>query len=115
MEENKEHEIPQPPILEQVKEYVETRIKLAKYKTIEKSTSVAASLVVTTIVAISGLLAFMLLIITLALLIGEALGAAWKGFGVMTLICVLIVVVLSAARKSFEKPIINGLINKFLS
>jgi hypothetical protein len=114
MEENKEKEIPGTPILEQIKEYAETRFKLSKYKIIEKSTSLVASLVTAVIVAVSGLLAFILFILTLALLIGEALGAAWKGFGVMTLVCVLLAVIVIAAKKSFEKPIINSLISKIL-
>jgi ABC-type sugar transport system permease subunit len=103
---------PQPPILDQLKEYAETRFKLAKYKTIEKSTSVAASLVTVVVVAFSAIMAFMFFTFTIALLLGDALGAAWKGFGIVTLFYVLIVVIAVAAKSAIEKPIVNLLISK---
>ena len=45
MEENEKKE-PQPPIVEQVKEYLETYIKLKKLEAVEKGTSVLASVVI---------------------------------------------------------------------
>jgi ABC-type sugar transport system permease subunit len=101
-----------PPILDQIKEYAETRFKLAKYKTIEKSTSVAASLVTVVVVAFSGIMTFMFLTFTIALLLGDALGAAWKGFGIVTLFYLLIAIIAIAAKSTIEKPIVNLLISK---
>jgi len=113
MEEKKEAEQPlQPNILDQLKEYVETRVTLGKYKAIEKSTSVAASLVTVIVVAFSAIMTFMFFTFTIALLLGEALGAAWKGFGIVTLFYLLIAIIAIAAKSAFEKPIINLLISK---
>jgi len=113
MEEKKEAEQPlQPNILDQLKEYVETRVTLGKYKAIEKSTSVAASLVTVIVVAFSAIMTFMFFTFTIALLLGEALGAAWKGFGIVTLFYLLIAIIAIAAKSAFEKPIVNLLISK---
>ena len=113
MEEKKEAEQPpQPNILDQLKEYVETRVTLGKYKAIEKSSAVAASLVTIVVVAFSAIMAFMFFTFTIALLLGDVLGAAWKGFGIVTLFYVLIAVIAVAAKSTIEKPIVNLLISK---
>lgn len=113
MEEKKEAEQPpQPNILDQLKEYVETRVTLGKYKAIEKSTSVAASLVTVVVIVFSLIMTFMFFTFTVALLLGELLGASWKGFGIVTLFYLLIAVIVIAAKSSFEKPIVNLLISK---
>lgn len=113
MEEKKEPQQPQqPPILEQLKEYVDTRIKLSKYKAIEKSSSVAASLVTDVVAAICGVLFLLFFFITLALLLGSLLGAAWKGFGIVTLLYLIIAFVVIKLKPVIQKSIINLLINK---
>ncbi|WP_158825882.1 phage holin family protein [Mucilaginibacter lacusdianchii] len=114
MEEKKEEtqQPPQQPILEQLKEYAETRFALSKYKAIEKSTSVAASLVTDIIVAICGVLFFLFATFTLALGIGSALGAAWKGFGIVALLYLVIALVFLFAKVSIRKFIVNLLISK---
>ncbi|UEG53171.1 phage holin family protein [Mucilaginibacter daejeonensis] len=114
MEEKKEAEQtpPQPNILDQVKEYVETRVLLAKYQAIEKGSSVAASLAVIIVIVLALLLTFLFGTFTLALFLGDVMGATWKGFGVVALFYLLISVIMVAAKSSFEKPIINLLISK---
>jgi len=111
-EEKKAEQQPQPNILDQVKEYAETRFTLAKYKTIEKSTSVAASLVTVVVIVFSLLLTFLFATFTLALYLGDVLGAAWKGFGIIALFYLLIALIVITAKKSIEKPIVNLLISK---
>ncbi len=113
MEETKEAEQQlQAPILDQLKEYVETRFTLSKYKAIEKSTSVAASLVTVVVVTISLLLTFLFATFTLALFLGEVLGAAWKGFGIVALFYLIIALIFIFAKNKVEKPIVNLLISK---
>lgn len=55
-----------PPIIDQLKDYAETRIKLAKYQAIEGGTTIAASLIADTITTISMVLAFIFASLTLA-------------------------------------------------
>lgn len=109
MEEQKEQT---QSIIDQLKEYVETRITLAKYKAIEQGTSAVAGIIVTLATIIIGLLAFLFASITLALYLGHVLGSNWQGFGIVTAFYLLIVIIILAAKTSFEKSIINGFIKK---
>lgn len=102
----------QPPILDQLKEYAETRFKLSKYKVIEKSTSVIAGIVTDIVIIMSLVLTFLFASFTLALFLGELFHSYWKGFGCVALLYLLIAVVMMVAKGSFERPIINVLIKK---
>lgn len=115
MEEQENKEPQQPPVLEQLREYAETRIKLSKYKVIEKSTSVIAGLVTDIAIVISLLLTFLFASFTLALFLADVFHSYWKGFGAVALIYLLIAVVVMAAKSSFQKPIVNTLIKKIFS
>jgi len=109
MEPNKET---QPPIIDQLKEYAETRIKLAKYQAIEGGSSFAASLIADVVVIGSMVLAFMFASFTLAFYLADVLGANWKGFGCVAIIYLLISFAVKLNKKSFEKPIANTFIQK---
>lgn len=100
------------PIIEQVKEYVETRLKLLKYEAIEKSTSIIANVVVELVVVIALVLTFLFASFTLALWLGDVFGANWKGFGAVAIIYLLLAVILMVAKKPIERPIINILVRK---
>ena len=73
MEEQKEQQAPKPSIIDQIKEYAETRIKLAKYQAVDGGTSIIAALVAQLIVIISLLLAFVFASLTLAFFLSEVL------------------------------------------
>ena len=109
MEPNKET---QPPIIDQLKEYAETRIKLAKYQAIEGGSSFAASLIADGVAIGSMLLAFIFASFTLAFYLADVLGANWKGFGCVAIIYLLISVAVKLNKKSLEKPIANTFIQK---
>ena len=57
MEDNKDTQ-PQAPLIDQLKEYAETHIKLAKYRAIEGGTSIAASIIADVAVMICMAMAF---------------------------------------------------------
>lgn len=105
----------QPPILDQLKEYAETRIKLAKYKTIEKSTSIIAGVVTDIVIIASLLLTFLFASFTLALFLADVFHSYWKGFGSVALIYLIIAVVVMMAKNGFKKPIVNALIKKIFN
>ncbi len=110
MEEKKE---PQAPLIDQLKEYAETRIKLAKYKAIDGGSSVAASLLADAVVGISMLLAFVFASFTLAFYLAQVLDSLWGGFGCVALIYLLIAVVVKINKARFERPLTNAFIRKF--
>lgn len=100
------------PIIDQVKEYAETRFKLIKYEVIERSTSVIADIITDVVLIILGLLAFLFLSFTLALWLADVLHSYWKGFGCVTAFYALLAVIIALAKRSFERPIINIMIRK---
>ncbi len=102
----------QPPILDQLKEYAETRIKLAKYQAIDKSTTLVAGIIADTVAIIALVFAFIFFSFTLALLLAKLIGSYWIGFGCVTLLYLLIAIVIFKFKESIEKPIINAFIRK---
>jgi len=109
MEANKE---PHPPILDQIKEYAETRIKLAKYKAIEDSSTIIASLIADVVTIMSMVLAFVFASFTLAFYLADVFGSYWKGFGCVGIIYLVIAIIVKVNKKSLEKPIVNVFIKK---
>jgi hypothetical protein len=103
------------PIIEQLHEYVETRLKLLKLEVIDRSTTIIATLIVDLILIFSLVLTFLFASFTLALFLGDVLGANWKGFGAVGLLYLLIAVVIMLAKKPIERPIINVLIRKLFN
>ena len=101
-----------PPIIDQLKEYAETRIKLAKYQAIEGGSSVAASLIADGVAIGSMVLAFVFASCTLGYYLGDVLGGTWKGFGCVAIIYLIIAVAIKLNKKSIEKIIGNAFIQK---
>ncbi len=109
MEQNKTN----PPIIEQIKEYVETRIRLVKYKVIDQATAIIANAIAYAIVAVLGLIILLFASITLALFLGSVFGSDWAGFGCVTLIYIILaVLVLVLKAKYIETPLIGFFISK---
>lgn len=109
MEQNKIN----PPITEQIKEYIETRIKLVKYKAIDQATGIGANIIAYSILAVLGLFVLLFATVTLALLLGSLLGSYWAGFGCITLLFIILaVLVLVLKAKYIEAPLIGFFITK---
>jgi len=101
-----------PPLIDQLKDYAETRIKLAKYQAIEGGTTIAASLIADVVTVLSMVLAFVFASCTLAFYLGGVLGATWMGFGCVSVLYLIIALAIKYNKKSIEKPIVNGFIHK---
>jgi hypothetical protein len=115
MEEQKEQPQQPPSFIDQLKEYAETRIKLAKYQAVDSSTSVIASVVAQLVVIISLLLVFVFASLTLAFFLSEVLESFWQGFGCTALIYLVIAIVLNAKKPGIEKTVANKLVDKILN
>ena len=101
-----------PPIIDQLKEYVETRLKLAKLQAIEGSSSFAASIIADFAVVITLVLAFIFASLTLAYYLSDVLGTNWMGFGCVAILYLLIALVIKLNKRRIEKPIANEFIQK---
>jgi hypothetical protein len=102
-----------PPIIDQLTEYAETRIKLAKYKAIDGGSTVVASVIADLVVIITMVLAFVFASFTLAFFLGDLLDSEWQGFGCVTLLYLVIAIVCKMNKSRFERPITNVFIQKF--
>ncbi|MEB0263684.1 MULTISPECIES: phage holin family protein [unclassified Mucilaginibacter] len=100
------------PIIDQLKDYAETRFKLLKYEVIERSTSIIADVIIDIVIIIGLVLTFLFASFTLALFLADVLHSYWQGFGCVALIYLLIAVLLRVAKHSFQRPIINAMIKK---
>lgn len=104
-----------PGLTDQVKQYIETRIKLARLQAIEKGTSFSAGLITEVFVLLCIAITVFFFSVTLALYLGKVLGAYWIGFGIVTLCYLFAAVIVSVFDKKFIEPrIINFLIKKLL-
>ena len=102
----------QPPIADQVKDYIETYLKLARLKAIDKGTSLAAAIAVDIAMILAGFTVFLFASLSLAFFLSYILSSDWKGFGCVALLYLLIVIILVVFRKSFVRPVANILIKK---
>ena len=100
------------PIVDQLKEYAETRFKLVKYEVIERSTSIISDIIVELVIIFSLLLTFLFASFTLALLLADVFHSYWQGFGAVALIYLLIAIIVMAAKRGFERRIVNAMIRK---
>src|SRR5471030_1931261 len=96
-----------PPIIEQLKEYAETRIKLAKYQAIEGGASVAASIIAEAIAVGSVIFACIFASFALAFYLGDILNGIWKGFGIVAICYFIFAIALKVNKKRLERPISN--------
>ena len=100
-------------LLEKLKEYLNTRIKLAKLTLIEKGVYLFSNLITDGLVVIFLILAFLFTSLALGFYLSELLGNSFGGFFIMALLYfVLALIVYLIKDKYLEKPIINGMIKK---
>ena len=103
-----------PPIIDQLKDYVETRIKLAKLQAVEGSSTFTASIIADLAVIVCILLAFIFASFTLAFYLGKLFNADWIGFGCVAVLYFLFAVVVKMNKQWIENSIANELIKKIL-
>jgi hypothetical protein len=109
MEDKKE---PQPPLFEQLGAYIETRLKLAKYKAIDDGSAIFAGIIADVVVIVSMVLAFIFASFTLAYYLAEKLASDWEGFGCVALLYFIIAVIIKVNKRNLEKPIANAFVRK---
>jgi hypothetical protein len=110
MEEKKET---QPPLIDQLKEYAETQIKLAKYEVIEKSSKFIGSLIIDLIVLIGFVLTFLFLSFALAFYLSRVFNSHYAGFGCVAGLYLLMAIILIVFKDKVQRPIANFFIRKF--
>jgi ABC-type sugar transport system permease subunit len=110
MEEQKETP---PPIIDQLKEYAETQIKLAKYEAIDRSAKFLASFITDMVVAVVFVLTFLFLSFAIAFMLSSLLHSYWAGFGCMAGIYLIIAIIIRMVKDKIQQPMIDLFIKKF--
>jgi len=102
-------------LIDQSKDYLETRIELTKLKTIEKSAEMISAGLVAAFMLIISFLLIIFVSTGVALLVGKMLGAYHYGFFIMGGFYAIVMLIIYAMKDKWIKtPITNGLIHKML-
>jgi hypothetical protein len=101
-----------PPIIDQLREYAETRLKLARYEAIDKSTTVLAGFITDLIVAVTLILTFLFLSLAFAFYLSHLFSSYWQGFGCTAILYLVMAIIIILAKDKLQQPIINLFIKK---
>jgi hypothetical protein len=101
------------PILPELKEYIETQVKLLKYEAIDKGSAFIADIIADIVQVVFILFAVIFASLTLAFFLSDVLNSLWMGFGAVLLLYILALLMIRIFKKGFEKPIINAIVRKF--
>ena len=102
-------------LFSQSKDYVDSRLELFKLKMIDKSTTVASSIISVLALFLVFFIFFIVLNIGIALLIGDLLGKAYLGFLILAAFYAIVGFILASRRnKIFKAPVTKIIIGKFL-
>ncbi len=100
-------------LFESTSSYVETRVELAKLKTVKKSSDVFSTLASQLILGGVGFIFLMLLNIALGLWLGDLMGKTYYGFFLLAFIYFIVGLVLYISRdKWIKSPVANAIIKK---
>lgn len=102
-------------LLDKIKDYLNTRMKLGKLTLIEKGVLLFANLITSGLVVIFIILAFLFVSLALGFYLSELLGNSYGGFFLISLFYFLLAVIIYFIKdKYLERPIINSMIIKIL-
>jgi hypothetical protein len=101
-----------PPILQELKEYIETRLKLLKYETADRAFAIIADLIADLVIMAALAMCFIFLTVALAFFLGTIFKSLWAGFGIVCLIYVLILFLNHLLKNFFQTHLVKMLIRK---
>lgn len=100
------------PIIEQVKQYLEIKIKLLKYEGIDKASAIIAEVITDAVIVVLALITFIFFSVTLALVAAHLLNSNWEGFGCVTLLYIIILIFARLMKISLQNMFIRMFIRK---
>jgi hypothetical protein len=98
-------------VTDRLKDYINVRVELIKLKAVEKGVGIAASVITYVLIAIFAIFMLLTAILALGFYLGEVTGSNAAGFGLLTGILLVIVVILFVIK---DKSIIKPIENKFI-
>lgn len=101
-------------IIEDTKEYLETRAEYLRLHVLERATKLLADMITQFTVVCTCILAFLFGSVTLAFYLAEVLGTNARGFGCVSLLYLMIAIVVYFTKdKYIETGLINFMIRKY--
>ncbi|MGB3005510.1 MAG: phage holin family protein [Chitinophagaceae bacterium] len=98
-------------LVDQLKEYVNTRVSQAKLSVAEKTSKVVSLLIAMLVIALVFFLFFVLISVAAAIVIGQWLNSMWLGFVIVAGLCLLLGLLLWLAKERLIRiPVMNILI-----
>lgn len=102
-----------PPIVEQVKEYIDTQLELVKLEAVEQGAKFLSGFIVDVIIAVCFTLAFLFISLALALLLSSLMHSYWAGFGSMAVLYVIIALLAIQRKDKIRPKLTNMFIKNF--
>lgn len=93
-----------------LKEYISTRVELARLSVIEQVTVITASLITDTFVVVTAILTFFFASLTLGFYLGEVLDSYAAGFGIVTLIYLALALIVFFTKDK----LVEGYLHNFM-
>lgn len=104
-----------PPLFDQLKDYADTQLKLAKYEAIDRSSKFMASFITDMLVAVIFVLAFLFISFAIAFILADWLHSRWGGFGCMAGIYIIVALIIIWQKDKIQRPLVNLFIKKFFN
>lgn len=105
-------DVKQNGIVDNIKEYVQTRIELATLTAVDKATQLFVTLVTNLAFIIFALLAFLFLSFGLALWISALMGNFYSGFFIIAGFYLLIAIIVQTSKAKLDKSVGDAVVKK---
>ena len=102
-------------LIDQIKEYIELQIKIAKLKAIDGSSGALASAIVGITLAILVIFLVMFASTALGFYLADVLQSFWAGFGCVAGLYLILVLILLLSSKTIKASIADKMINKIIN
>ena len=102
------------PVLNEIKAYLETRLKLLNYESAEKAFAVISALIADLVIFTAAMLAFIFITIAMAFYAGSLFHSLWIGFSIVSLLYVTIVIIGHLFKPFFQNRLIKLLIRRLI-
>ncbi len=100
-------------LADNVKEYINNRIRLMKLSVAEKSSSLIANIAAAIIAAVFLVFFLLLASVALSLVLGTWIGKLWAGFLIVAGVYLLIGIIIWKGRRSIiQQPVMNSIIQQ---
>ncbi|PWG82520.1 phage holin family protein [Pararcticibacter amylolyticus] len=104
----------QQDIVSLLKEYITTKLELARLSAIERLTVVVSSLITISCVVVAALLTFLFASLTLAFFLGELLDSYAAGFGIVALLYLVVAIVIAKTKEKYINKYLQDFIVKLI-